>query len=71
MNNPFHDGSVTKDLTAAHSAPDELGRSEEEVRSDREDDDKAAEITHSYGATFAEVAYRDLPAWALEELSFG
>ena len=36
---------------------------------DREDDDKAAQIAHAYGAVFAEVLYCDLPEWALQELS--
>lgn len=78
MINPFQDGSVAIDLTDAGGASDvpalksdDHGRSDEDRRSDREDDDKAAQIARSYGAVFAEVSYRDLPAWALQELSFG
>lgn len=76
MTNPFHTHSLATTPAEVESEPatqalesDDQGPSDEDRLRDREDDDKAAQIAHDYGAVFAEGSYRDLPQWALHELS--
>lgn len=76
MTNPFHDNPLATIPADVEWPPvtrtlegDDLGGNDEEHCRNREDDDKAAQIAHAYGAVFAEVLYCDLPEWALQELS--